>query len=97
MIEQTASFTAAETIARLRVSRGGLNGPAAVVRSAMMFHVVIAWTSALRTDALCEGRAGTTVGTTASFTHADTPPHRISARPNCVAVLLVDDVIPASR
>jgi hypothetical protein len=41
---------AAETIATLRVSRGGLNGPAAVVLRVMTFHVAITSTAVARSD-----------------------------------------------
>src|SRR5688500_207509 len=39
VMELTASNTAADTIAIARDSRGGLNGPAAVVFNAIAFHV----------------------------------------------------------
>jgi hypothetical protein len=96
MIEQTASLTAAETIARLRVSRGGLNGPAAVVLSAMTFHVAIAWISALRSATLWDSCGGGTARTNPSFPHADTPAHTAIAPTRCVALVLMDALIPAS-
>jgi hypothetical protein len=89
-------LTAAKTIAMLRVSRGGLNGPAAVVLRAMMFHVAIAWTSVPRSDTLRDRCGGATARMTPSFWHADTPAHMTVARTRCLAVVPMHVLIPAS-
>jgi hypothetical protein len=63
VIDETASSTAAWTIATLRVSRGGSNGARAVVWSAIRFHS----TTALAPDGWAAAVAqGTSVATMAS-------------------------------
>src|SRR3982751_6921498 len=93
MIEHTASLTAPKTIARLRVSRGGLNGPTAVVLRAMMFHVAIAWTSVLRCTRLRDSRGGVRSRVNASCPHADNPAQMTIARATCFALVVMHELI----
>src|SRR3954464_13311107 len=96
MIEQTASFTAAKTMARLRDSRGGLNVPARVVRNAMTFHVAIAWTPgrACPEGLLSESCGGARLRAKPSFWHPAAPAQSRTAGTRYLVLLVVRDLIP---
>ena len=90
---------AAETIAKLRVSRGGLNGPAAVVLRVMTFHIAITWTGDEVATVVCvrESCGATRPTPVSSLLHANTAAHTATMRSTCGTLTATSALILASQ